>query len=206
MRHVSGQPKTLTAEEQLLILRETARRPEDYRDHMIFALALGSGLRVFELVGLDVGSVKNGKGAKGVITLNPERTKGGKGGEIALPERLRRKVARFLGWKVEKGESLDPTAPLFCSRGGGPKGKQGGGRLSKAGAQAIFRAWQKRLNFDRQLGFHQLRHSFCTNLWKATHDLRLVQRAARHSSPVVTSVYVVPTIEDLLQAVQNIPC
>lgn len=206
MRHVSIAPKTLTAEEQVRLLTETARNPEDLRDHMLFALALGTGLRVSELVALNIADVKNGKGTKGLITLRPETTKGNKGGEIALPERLRRKLSRFLRWKDDRGESLKPQAPLFCSNGGGRSGAKKGARLSKRGVQALFHAWQDRLGFDRRCNFHMLRHCYCYNLWRATGDIRLVQRAARHSSPTVTSIYAVPGTEDLIKAVQELPC
>ncbi len=206
MRHTSTAPKTLTNEEQIKLLKETARRPEDLRDHMLFALALGTGLRVSELVALNVGDVKNGKGAKGLITLRPETTKGNKGGEVAMPERLRRKMSRFFKWKVEQGEEMAATAPLFASRGGGRSRARAGARLSKRAAQAAFKAWQVRLGFDRICNFHMLRHTFCTNLWRATGDIRLVQRAARHSSPTVTAIYAVPGTEDLLRAVQDLPC
>jgi site-specific recombinase XerC len=206
VRHTNPIPKTLTAEEQIKLLRETARAEDDLRDHMIFALALGTGLRVSELVALNVGDVKNGKGAKGLIELRPETTKGGRGGAIALPERLRRKVSRFLGWKAERGERLDQNAPLFCSRGGGRSAAHAGSRISVRTAQAAFTSWQERLGFDRHVTFHQLRHSFATNLWRQTGDLRLTQLACRHSSPTVTSIYAVPSTQDLVDAVQELPC
>ena len=47
-------PQTLTADEQRLILRVTAEHP---RDHAIISMALGTGLRLGELVGLIVGDV-----------------------------------------------------------------------------------------------------------------------------------------------------
>ena len=47
-------PPTLTTDEQKLILRATAKHP---RDHVIFSMALGTGLRLSELLGLDVGDV-----------------------------------------------------------------------------------------------------------------------------------------------------
>lgn len=206
MRHAPLAPRTLTDAEQLRLLRETARSAEDMRDHLLFALALGTGLRVSELVALNVGDVRNGKGAKGLVNLRPEITKGKRGGEVALPERLRRKVARYIRWKCDRGETVDAGAPLFCSRGGGRSRAKAGTRLSRRGAQAAFTAWQKRLGFDRICSFHQLRHSYCTNIWRATHDIRLVQKAARHSTPTVTSIYAVPTTQDLVDAVQDLPC
>ena len=47
-------PSTLTQDEQKLILRATAKHA---RDHVIISLALGTGLRLGELVGLNVGDV-----------------------------------------------------------------------------------------------------------------------------------------------------
>src|SRR5712692_1364491 len=47
-------PQTLTQDEQKAILRATTR---NLRDHLIYSLALGTGLRLAEIVGLNVGDV-----------------------------------------------------------------------------------------------------------------------------------------------------
>jgi integrase/recombinase XerC len=52
MPHLS--PPTLTESEAQAILAATAGNP---RDHVIYSLALGTGLRLAELVGLNVGDV-----------------------------------------------------------------------------------------------------------------------------------------------------
>ena len=52
MPHLS--PPTLTYNEQRVILRATACNP---RDHLIYSLALGTGLRLAEIVGLNVGDL-----------------------------------------------------------------------------------------------------------------------------------------------------
>ncbi len=54
VRMASLSPTTLTADEQALILRVTAT---NVRDHTIISLALGTGLRLAEIVGLDVADV-----------------------------------------------------------------------------------------------------------------------------------------------------
>ena len=64
MRHTRPVPRTLTEQEQLSLLRETGRTVDDFRDHIIVALALGSGLRVGELVALDVATSATAKGSK----------------------------------------------------------------------------------------------------------------------------------------------
>lgn len=206
MRHVHRTPTVLTDAEVRALLEATGRAEQDLRDHLIIAVALGTGLRVSEIVALTIADVSNGKGARGIWTLRPETTKGDRGGEIALPDRLRRKVSRFLRWKAESGEAVDADAPLFVSRGGGRAGVPGGGRLSVRAVQHLFALWQRRCGFDRRVHFHALRHTYCTNLWKATHDLRLVQHAARHANPGTTSIYTHASTEDVLRAVQDLPC
>jgi len=57
MPHLS--PQTLTQAEQRAILRATTGNP---RDHLIYSLALGTGLRLAEIVGLDVGDVYTPEG------------------------------------------------------------------------------------------------------------------------------------------------
>jgi hypothetical protein len=89
---------------------------QDLRDHVLLSPAV-STLRVSELVPLDVGDVRNGKGVKSVVELRPEHTKGGKGGKIVLPEKVRRRVAAFLAWKERRDERTDDGAPP-CSRAG----------------------------------------------------------------------------------------
>jgi site-specific recombinase XerC len=77
-------------------------------------------------------------------------TKGDRRGEVFLPARLIPKLRRFLAWKRDHGESLEPDAPLFVSAQGR--------RLSPRAAQWRFAWWQERAEFDRHYGFHQLRH------------------------------------------------
>jgi integrase len=85
MPHLS--PQTLTHGEQKAILRATAR---NRRDHLIYSLALGTGLRLAEIVGLNVGDVYGTDGKPRTrIRLRPEIAKGGriKDAEIRTQER-----------------------------------------------------------------------------------------------------------------------
>ena len=58
-------PTTLTQDEQKLILRATAKHP---RDHLIISMALGTGLRLGELTGLNVGEVFASDGTLSIAT------------------------------------------------------------------------------------------------------------------------------------------
>ncbi len=189
-------PKTLTDQEVRELLAATGRAERDLRDHALLLLAVSTGLRVSELVALNVGDIRNGKGVRSVVTLRPETTKGKKEGEIVLPEKVRRRVAALLAWKERRGEAADDDAPFFCSRGGGGAGATKGARLSVRTAQRIFGIWQERAGFERRMNFHALRHSFATRLLRETKNLRLVQIACRHSSPAVTAIYTHPSRQE----------
>ena len=72
-------PPTLTAGEQNLILRVTAKHP---RDRLLVSMALGTGLRLSELVGLNVGDIYVPNGTpKTRIRVRPDIAKRGRAGK-----------------------------------------------------------------------------------------------------------------------------
>ena len=108
MPHLS--PHTLTEAKQARLRRATAAHP---RDDLIFALALGTGLRLAELVGLDVGDVFLPDGApRGRVRLRAEIAKRHRAGDVFLPDALAHKLRRFWRYKARSRERLDPGAPL----------------------------------------------------------------------------------------------
>jgi len=130
-----------------LILRATAGSA---RDHTTISLALGTGLRLAEIVGLEVGDV------------------------------------------------FAPDAPLFAN--------QSGRRISKRRVQCAWATWQRRAGFDRVYGFHALSHSAITNVYRASRDLFLAQRVARHLSPLTTTVYTHPSDEEMRLSIRRVRC
>ncbi len=189
-------PATLTQDEQRLILRATAGHP---RDHLIISMALGTGLRVGELVGLNVGDVFAPDGTPRVrIRIRREIAKNGRAGDVFLPDRLLPKLKRFWAWKRKRGEGVAPGDPLFCN--------QSRRRISKRRVQFAWRTWQRRAGFDRLYPFHCLRHSAITSVYRATRDLFLAQRFARHVSPLTTTVYTHPSDEEMWEKIREISC
>jgi site-specific recombinase XerC len=162
-------PTTLTASEQALILRATTG---NVRDHTIVSLALGTGLRLAELVGLNVGDVYSPGGVpKARVRVRAAIAKGGRAADVFLPERLVAKLKKFWSWKRRRGEPLEATAPLFAN--------QSRRRISKRRVQFAWATWQRRAGFDRTYGFHALRHTAVTNVYRASRDLFLAQRLLR---------------------------
>jgi integrase len=189
-------PQTLTRAEQEALLQASACHP---RDHLIFSLALGTGLRLAEIAGLNVGDLFFPDGTpRGRIRLRREIAKGGRAADVFLPDALGPKLERFWRYKRQAGERLDPDAPLFAN--------QSGARISKRRVQVVFRHWQARAGFDRLYPLHALRHTAVTNVYRSSRDLFLAQRFARHVSPLTTTIYMHPSDEEMREGVRELKC
>ena len=189
-------PMTLSKEEQAHLL-EVVAREGSRRDLALLTLALGTGLRVGELVRITVGDVATKAG--GVVwkvVLPKAITKGRRGGVAFLSERVRATLADYLTSKRIAGERTGKTAPLFRSS----QGRQ----LGIRGAQSVFARWQRVAGFEQNYNFHTLRHTAITNVYRATKDLFLTQRFARHANPITTVAYTHPSDEELYSAIAGI--
>ena len=139
-------PRTLTPGEQALLLAATAQDPADLRDHVIFSVALGTGLREHEILALEIGDVFDQGRCRRRIELRVFKGSGGRDGagtsmshgrdvqEVLLPDAVREKLTAFRVWKEARGEDLSPRAPLFVS--------QRGLRLSARQVRHLFHIWQ----------------------------------------------------------------
>jgi len=186
----------MTAAEVQALLRASASHP---RDHAVLSLALGTGLRLAEVVGLDAGDVFFPDGTpRQRVRLRAEIAKGGRVGDVFLPDALGPKLRKLWSYKLRSGERVDPKAPLFCS--------QAGRRISKRRVQLLFKRWQREAGFDRLYPFHGIRHTSVTNVYRASRDLFLAQRFARHVSPLTTIIYTHPSDEELLAGVRDVVC
>ena len=194
MPHLS--PQTLTQAEQRTLLSATRRNPRDY---LIYSFALGTGLRLAEIVGLNVEDVYTAEGRpRNRVRLRPEIAKNSRAGDVFLPDALLIKFRRFWRHKATRREGLRPEDALFCS--------QSRTRISPRRVQFAFRTWQVKAGFDRLYPFHALRHAAVTNVYRASRDLFLAQRFARHVSPLTTIVYTHPSDQELFQQIRGLDC
>jgi len=198
---VARPPRTLTEVEQARVLKVTGERRDGFRDHVILALALGTGLREFEIAALNVGDVMHVDGRirrRVALRIFKRASDNPAPQEVFLPDALWYKLAKFIGWKKTSGEDLGADCPLFISR----RKK----RIATRTLRYLFRLWQERAGLDRPFNFHALRHTSLTNLHRRTKDLRVVQRVARHKSLDTTMRYTAPSDEDILSAMRDQPC
>jgi len=194
-------PRTMTALEQSKLLKVTGQHRSGYRDHVIISLALGMGLREHEIAALDVGDVLRPDGRiqrRVALRVFKSSAKDPAPQEVFVPDTLWHKLARYIEWKRLRDESVDGDAPLFLSR----LGK----RIATRTLRHLFQVWQGRAGLDRPFNFHALRHTSLTNAYRATRDIRLVQRLARHKSVDTTTIYAAVADEDLFLAVKTLPC
>jgi integrase/recombinase XerC len=194
-------PKTLTSDEQEKLLRTTADHKDGFRDHIIISMALGTALREHEILALNVGDVYDAEGrpkSRVQLKVFKRSNKNSAQQEVFLPEKLRYKLAKYYRMLKKEGLASDVAAPLFVSRESN--------RLSKRMLRHAFKTWQKRAGLDRDHSFHALRHTALTTLYEATHDIRLVQRQARHASITSTTIYAAPSDEAVARAVASMPC
>ena len=160
---------------------------------------MGTGLRLAEIVGLDIGDVFTPDGTPRVrVRVRKEIAKGGRAADVFLPDRLVAKLKRLWTWKRQRGEDLSAEAPLFAN--------QSRRRISKRRVQFAWATWQGRAGFDQVYGFHCLRHSAISSVYRMTHDLYLAQRFARHVSPLTTTVYTHPSDQELAGRVRGLDC
>ena len=108
------------------------------------------------------------------------------------------KLRKFWAYKRLGGEETGPPDPLLCS--------QSRVRISKRRVQFAWRQWQVKAGFDRLYSFHSIRHTSITSVYRASHDLLLAQRFARHVSPLTTTVYKHPSDEEMYQRVRGLSC
>lgn len=177
-------PKALGVEEavQLADFASAANDPWlEARDTALVELLYGCGLRVGEVVGLDV---QGGAGARGWIDLEAGEAhvlgKGSKRRSVPVGSKAAQALAHWLAVRAQvKGAAGQPA--LFIGRHG-----------TRLTAQSI---WQRLKQRSLQAGLatpvhpHMLRHSFASHVLQSSGDLRAVQELLGHANIGTTQVY-----------------
>ena len=156
---ISTPPRVLSPKEQETILKVTGEHAAGFRDHMIISVALGTGLREHEIAALAMGDILDPTGhirTKIILKTFKRSTSKPALQEVAVPPRLKVKLAKFVQWKKRRGQSLDSDAPLFVSKKKNP--------ISTRAMRSMFRKWQQIAGIEKPHTFHGLRHASCTNI------------------------------------------
>jgi site-specific recombinase XerD len=168
-------PTFLThAQIETLIGAADKETPQGLRDRAILELLYASGVRVSEVVGVDVASVDL-----------EERTalvfgKGSRERMVMMGKPAARAIERYLREGRPRQAQRKGTA-LFLNREGG--------RLSQRAVQLLVRRYATAAGLDRSVHPHLLRHTFATHLLDGGAELRVVQTLLGHANVNTTQIY-----------------
>ena len=158
--------------------------PRDLRDRAILETLYATGVRVGELVGLDIPDIDLPDGSMRV------KGKGSRERIVPLGKYAVAALACYLqgGWQLLADEHSLHRALFLNYRGG---------RLTTRGARKIIVAYIGQAGLDPPAGPHTLRHSFATHLLDHGADLRSVQELLGHARLSSTQIYTHVTRERL---------
>ncbi|MBR6027342.1 MAG: tyrosine-type recombinase/integrase [Neisseriaceae bacterium] len=166
-------PKAIEAEELCNLLDTPEEQDTFYtrRDHAVFELLYGSGLRISELVNLNLEDMDLTNGW--VVVLG----KGNKERRVPLGRKSIEAIRNYLDLRpIKDGEN---AVFVNCY----------GSRISSRRLAQNLDAWAKRHLYNRHLSPHMLRHSFAGHLLQNSRDLRAVQELLGHSRLSTTQIY-----------------
>jgi integrase/recombinase XerD len=173
-------PKAIPKEDVAAMIELPASDLLGRRDRATLEILYGAGLRISELVGLDVDDVdledqsvlvRAGKGAKS------RRVPVGKHAVMATSDYL----------------SVSRPTLVQRSAGGSARGalilNARGGRLTRQGCWKLLKRYAAAAGLADEISPHTFRHSFATHMLDAGADIRVVQELLGHASLATTQVY-----------------
>lgn len=170
-------PKALSVDEaaQLLNGVEGDDPVSEARDTAMFELFYSSGLRLSELVALDLEALE------GIIQQGEVRVLG-KRSKLRLVPVGRQAIQAIAAWAAVRSQLAKPEeAALFVG--------QRGARISPRMVEARLARRAAQLGLPRHVHPHMLRHSFASHVLQSSGDLRAVQEMLGHASIASTQVY-----------------
>lgn len=167
-------PKTLDVDQVAGLLNAEPNSELEIRDVAMFELFYSSGLRLSELVALNLGD----------IDLNAQSlfVKAGKGGKDRVLPIGGKAIAALRKWLPLRNSTADINeTALFTSNKGF--------RLGARSVQLRLERWRLAKGIAEPVHPHMLRHSFASHLLESSRDLRAVQELLGHSNISTTQIY-----------------
>lgn len=172
-------PASLDADEVNRLLDMRGKDWYTCRDRAIIELFYSSGLRLAELVGLDIVDVDLDDRA---LTA---KGKGSKMRRLPVGSHACKAVEQWLSRRLDLPKRIPASAidsnALFIS----DRGK----RITPRNVQSRLRYWNARQALPGKLHPHMLRHSFASHLLESSGDLRAVQELLGHADITTTQIY-----------------
>ncbi len=176
-------PKPISINQAMLLLEQPAKLStvEAKRDKAMLELLYASGMRVSELVSLNLDDINVDDGSVRCFG------KGHKERLIPIAPRAAVTVKKYLQEARPHLAHDDAEQALFLNRRGD--------RLTRQGLWQILKGYAKSAGLDKEITPHTLRHSFATHMLNGGADLRSVQELLGHANISTTQVYTHLTTE-----------
>lgn len=174
-------PDVLDVESAALTIKALEIRAQEeesassLRDLALVEVLYGSGVRISELVGLDLGDIDRQRSTIKVMG------KGSKERIVPLGQPALNAVDNWINKGRAELVSEASGSALFI----GSRGK----RIDQRVARSVVYQAMEAIGSDKKLGPHTLRHSAATHLLEGGADLRTVQEILGHSSLATTQIY-----------------
>jgi len=182
-------PIFLTREEQDSLLRQPNKRyPTGMRNYLILKLGLDAGLRLSELNSLRWDNLNLMSGR-----LTVREGKGSKDRNLWISIK---DIELFRNWKERQIEEIGEGCKFIFTT---LKGTQ----LSDRYIQGMVERYTRKAGINKKVSPHTLRHTFATDLYRETHNIRLVQKALGHSNLSTTMIYTHIVDEELEEALKT---
>lgn len=166
-------PQALSPDAAAQLLDAPVEGAQEIRDRAMFELFYSSGLRLAELVSLDLSMVRD-------MLESREVTVVGKGSKTRTVPVGSKAIDALQAWLRARADLASPGEPaLFVGARGG--------RIAPRVIEERLSRWGRRLGLA--VHPHMLRHSFATHVLQSSGDLRAVQEMLGHASISTTQVY-----------------
>jgi integrase/recombinase XerD len=184
-------PKPISISQARLLLEQTTKRstPEAKRDNAMLQLLYASGMRVSELVSLNLADVDTEGGYVRCFG------KGHKERLIPIHHQAVLSLKQYLSEGRPRLAHGDEEEAFFLNRRGE--------RLTRQGLWQILKGYAKSAELGAEVTPHTLRHSFATHMLSGGADLRSVQELLGHANISTTQVYTHLTTEHIRRAYEK---
>jgi integrase/recombinase XerC len=170
-------PKALSPDAASQLLDRAPEGALEVRDKAMFELCYSSGLRLAELVSLDLDAAADAvQGSGGEVTVTG---KGRKTRMVPVGAKAAQALASWL--ELRPGLAAHPEGALFVS--------SRGTRISARMVQMRLARWAFKCGMGSNVHPHVLRHSFATHVLQSSGDLRAVQEMLGHVDISTTQIY-----------------
>lgn len=168
-------PQILTSKEvELLLEQPSCTDAKGYRDRAMLELLYATGIRVSELIALNINDVNISAGVIRCLSRDKERF-------IPLYATAVKALSEYIEFIRPQMIALPGEQALFVN--------VSGERMSRQGFWKIIKSYQQKANIEKTITPHTLRHSFAAHLLENGADLHSIQEMLGHADISSTQIY-----------------